>query len=856
MKTVKSILSCACLFVAFSAAAQTYPYQNPALSFHERAVDLCSRLTIEEKALLMQDESPAIPRLGIKQFNWWSEALHGLANQGNVTVFPEPIGMAASFDENLVEKVFTVVSDETRAKYNEQLRDGIENTRFHSLSVWTPNVNIFRDPRWGRGQETYGEDPYLTSLMGAAVVRGLQGPQDTKYRKLYACAKHYAVHSGPEWSRHTANLTDISPRDLWETYLPAFKYLVEKSDVREVMCAYQRLDDEPCCGNTRLLQQILRDEWGFKYMVVSDCGAVTDFYMNHKSSSDAVHASSKAVLAGTDVECGFNYAYKSIAEAVKRGLISEKEIDKHVIRLLEGRFELGEMDDPKLVSWSNIPASILDCKAHQNLSLDMARKSIVLLQNKNNILPLKGNAKNIAIIGPNADNEPLMWGNYNGVPNKTITILDGVRMYNKRIPYYKGCDLTEDVVITSLLPQCSINGKKGVLGKFWNNRKMQGNTVAKEYYVNPINVTTAGQHTFANGVKMASFSALYETNYTSTFTGEVVIRLEFCSQYKLFINDKLVGCDSTWRTTPVRIPLNVEKGKTYNIRLEYADVETWGANLKFNIGLEKNINYDETINKLKDIETVVFVGGISAQLEGEEMPVSIPGFKGGDRTDIELPLVQRNFIKALKAAGKKIIFVNCSGSAIALEPEAKCCDAIVQAWYPGEKGGQAVADVLFGKVSPSGKLPVTFYSSSEQLPDFEDYSMRGRTYRYMTEKPLFPFGYGLSYTKFEVGSAIEADANHIVVPVKNVGSREGSEVVQIYIRKVSDANGPIKTLRAYKRVSLKAGSSQNVNIPFNKETFECFDEQTNTMRVAPGKYEIMYGTSSADEDLQKLEITI
>ena len=856
MKTVKSILSCACLFVAFSAAAQTYPYQNPALSFHERAVDLCSRLTIEEKALLMQDESPAIPRLGIKQFNWWSEALHGLANQGNVTVFPEPIGMAASFDENLVEKVFTVVSDETRAKYNEQLRDGIENTRFHSLSVWTPNVNIFRDPRWGRGQETYGEDPYLTSLMGAAVVRGLQGPQDTKYRKLYACAKHYAVHSGPEWSRHTANLTDISSRDLWETYLPAFKYLVEKSDVREVMCAYQRLDDEPCCGNTRLLQQILRDEWGFKYMVVSDCGAVTDFYMNHKSSSDAVHASSKAVLAGTDVECGFNYAYKSIAEAVKRGLISEKEIDKHVIRLLEGRFELGEMDDPKLVSWSNIPASILDCKAHQNLSLDMARKSIVLLQNKNNILPLKGNAKNIAIIGPNADNEPLMWGNYNGVPNKTITILDGVRMYNKRIPYYKGCDLTEDVVITSLLPQCSINGKKGVLGKFWNNRKMQGNTVAKEYYVNPINVTTAGQHTFANGVKMANFSALYETNYTSTFTGEVVIRLEFCSQYKLFINDKLVGCDSTWRTTPVRIPLNVEKGKTYNIRLEYADVETWGANLKFNIGLEKNINYDETINKLKGIETVVFVGGISAQLEGEEMPVSIPGFKGGDRTDIELPLVQRNFIKALKAAGKKIIFVNCSGSAIALEPEAKCCDAIVQAWYPGEKGGQAVADVLFGKVSPSGKLPVTFYSSSEQLPDFEDYSMRGRTYRYMTEKPLFPFGYGLSYTKFEVGSAIEADANHIVVPVKNVGSREGSEVVQIYIRKVSDANGPIKTLRAYKRVSLKAGSSQNVNIPFNKETFECFDEQTNTMRVAPGKYEIMYGTSSADEDLQKLEITI
>ena len=367
--------------------AQTLPYKNAALSARERAEDLCSRLTLEEKAQLMLDESPAIPRLGIKKFFWWSEALHGAANMGNVTVFPEPIAMASSFNPSLLFNVFDAASTEMRAQYNQRMLNGGEDQKFHSLSVWTPNVNIFRDPRWGRGQETYGEDPYLTSVMGTAVVRGLQGPEDSKYRKLWACAKHYAVHSGPEYTRHSANLTDISPRDMWETYLPAFKTLVEDAKVREVMCAYQRLDDEPCCGNARLLQQILRDEWGFKYLVVSDCGAVSDFYTSHKSSSSPVHASAKATLSGTDVECGYDYAYRSIPEAVRRGLISEKEVDKHVIRLLEGRFDLGEMDDPSLVQWSKIPASELSSKPHAQISLDMARQSIVLLQNKNNVLP-------------------------------------------------------------------------------------------------------------------------------------------------------------------------------------------------------------------------------------------------------------------------------------------------------------------------------------------------------------------------------------------------------------------------------------------------------------------------------------
>ena len=382
------------LFLSTICAAQKLPYQNPALKTEARIKDLISRLTLEEKALLMQDQSPAIPRLGIKKFNWWSEALHGLANNDSVTVFPEPVGMAASFNDALVYKIFNATADETRAKYNQAQRRGQENRRFLSLSVWTPNVNIFRDPRWGRGQETYGEDPYLTSRMGISVVKGLQGPADAKYRKLLACAKHYAVHSGPEWSRHHLNLNNVNPRDLWETYLPAFKALVTKADVRQVMCAYQRLDDDPCCGNTRLLQTILRDQWGYKHLVVADCGAVTDFYTSHKVSSGPVHAAAKATLAGTDVECVWaGYAYANLPEAVQRGLLTEQEIDKHLTRVLDGRFALGEMDEDALVPWTKIPASIINNNEHRSLALDMARQSMTLLQNKNNLLPLAKSMK-------------------------------------------------------------------------------------------------------------------------------------------------------------------------------------------------------------------------------------------------------------------------------------------------------------------------------------------------------------------------------------------------------------------------------------------------------------------------------
>jgi beta-glucosidase len=840
-----------------TASAQKLPYQNPNLSAKERAIDLCGRLTLEEKAMLMLDESPAIPRLGIKKFFWWSEALHGAANMGNVTVFPEPVAMASSFNPNLLYKCFDVASTEFRAQYNHRMHDlNGEDEKFHSLSVWTPNVNIFRDPRWGRGQETYGEDPYLTSVMGVQVVKGLQGPEDSKYRKLWACAKHYAVHSGPEYTRHTVNINDVSARDFWETYMPAFKACVQDGNVREVMCAYQRLDDDPCCGSNRLLQQILRDEWGFKYLVVSDCGAVSDFHMNHKSSSDAVHGSSKAVIAGTDVECGFDYAYKSIPEAVSRGLLSEAEIDKHVIRLLEGRFDLGEMDDPSLVEWSKIPYSAMSTKASAQLSLEMARQTIVLLQNKNNILPLKKNAEKIAVIGPNADDAPMMWGNYNGMPNHTVTILDGIKAKQKKLFYTKGCDLTYDQVMDcQLATQCAAGGKKGLKGTFWNNTTMDGKPVTTQYYTTPLAVTTAGMHNFAPGVQIEDFSAKYETVFTPNESGEYVVNVEGCGHFELYINGEKKIVEHTWRTTPTRTAIQAEKGKTYNIEVRFQFVKTWNANLKINIAKELPIDYQQIIAQLKGINKVVFCGGISAALEGEEMPVQIDGFKGGDRTSIELPKVQRNFLKALKEAGKQVIFVNCSGSAIALTPETETCDAIVQAWYAGQEGGNAIADVLFGDCNPSGKLSVTFYKDDSQLPDFEDYSMKGRTYRYFND-PLFAFGYGLSYTDFEIGEAKMQGKESITIPVTNVGKRAGTEIVQVYIRNLSDAEGPLKSLRAFQRVDLKGGETVNVTLKLNEKSFEFWDPETNTMRTKPGKYEILYGNSSMDKDLKKMTITL
>ncbi|MBQ5936767.1 MAG: glycoside hydrolase family 3 C-terminal domain-containing protein [Bacteroidaceae bacterium] len=683
----------ACLAVAsFSLQAQKYPYQNPNLSPKERAQDLCGRLKLEEKVGLMMNFSKPVERLDVPVFQWWSEALHGVGRNGNATVFPITMGMAATFDTLLVEKIFTAVSDEARIKHNKAHRLGTQREMYQGLSFWTPNINIFRDPRWGRGQETYGEDPYLTAVMGKSVVRGLQGPADAHYQKLLACAKHYAVHSGPEWSRHRYNAENIKLRDLHETYLYAFRALVKEAKVAEIMCAYNRFEGKPCCGSDRLLQQILREEWGFDGLVTSDCGAIDDFWKDygHHYSKNKTEATSQAVIAGTDVECGSSYG--SLVDGVKEGRIKEETIDKSLIRLLEARFRLGDFDDPSLNPWNKIPEERLCCKEHSDLALEAARKSIVLLRNEKNILPLSENdTQGLYIMGPNANDEEMQWGNYNGFPLHTITLAEGIKAINPS---------------ATLIP---------------------------------------------------------------------------------------------WKR----------------------DVQ-------------------QQVEAAANAKTVIFCGGISPRLEGEEMNVNEPGFKGGDRTMIEMPQDQRDILAALHKAGKRVILAICSGSAMGLVPEQQSTDAILQVWYGGQAGGQAVAEVLFGRVNPSGRLPITFYRNVDQLPDFEDYNMEGHTYRFFRGEPLYPFGYGLSYSKFVYGKPRFADGK-LTLSVSNKSKRDGEETVLVYLSKVGDTDGPIRTLRAFQRVEVPAGSTQTVSIPLPDSAFEWWDVKSNAMRILPGQYVIQVG---------------
>ena len=678
--------------IAVSVKAQVkYPWQNPQLPRAERVENLLGMLTPEEKVGLMMNYSKPVERLDVPVFQWWSEALHGVGRNGKTTVFPITMAMAATFDTVLVEKIFTATSDEARVKHNQAHRLGTQREMYHGLSFWTPNINIFRDPRWGRGQETYGEDPYLTAVMGKSVVRGLQGPADARYQKLLACAKHYAVHSGPEWSRHRFNAENIKLRDLHETYLYAFRALVKEAKVAEVMCAYNRFEGKPCCGSDRLLQQILRDEWGFDGLVTSDCGAIDDFWKDygHHYSQNKTEATSQAVIAGTDVECGGSYG--SLVDGVKEGRIKEETIDRSLVRLLEARFRLGDFDDPSLNPWNKIPDSRLCCKEHADLALEAARKSIVLLRNEKNLLPLAESTEGLFIMGPNATDEEMMWGNYNGFPLHTITLAEGIKAINPT---------------ATLIP---------------------------------------------------------------------------------------------WKR----------------------DVE-------------------QQVEAAKNAKTVVFCGGISPRLEGEEMDVKESGFKGGDRTMIELPQYQRDILAALHKAGKRVILALCSGSAIGLVPEQQSTDAILQVWYGGQAGGQAVAEVLFGRVNPSGKLPVTFYRNVEQLPDFEDYNMEGHTYRFFRGEPLYPFGYGLSYSKFVYGKPRFADGR-LTLSVSNKSKRDGTETVLVYINKVGDVDGPIRTLRAFQRVDVAAGSTQNVSIPLPDSAFEWWDVNSNAMRILPGEYIIQVG---------------
>jgi len=668
----------------------------------KRAQELISKLTLEEKTSLMMHPSAPVEALGIPAYDWWNEALHGVARNGKATVFPMPIAMAASFDEPLVNEVFTAVSDEARVKNRWAVQSGHVG-QYQGLTFWTPNINIFRDPRWGRGMETYGEDPYLTGQLGMAVVRGLQGPSDAKVLKAHACAKHFAVHSGPEWNRHSYNAV-VSERDLRETYLPAFKDLVTKADVKEVMIAYNAFRGVPCGGNDYLINTILRGEWGYKGLIVSDCGAISNFFEPgcHGYSEDGPHAAATAIHTGTDLNCGESYRY--IPEAVQKGLLDEADVDRSLVRLLSERIRLGELEH-NTAPWDYLSDDIVEGPEHRALSRKMAEETIVLLQNKGGILPLKEDAR-IAVVGPNADDREMMWGNYNPIPENTVTLLEGLKARFPNLESAKGC---------------------GIVGE-------------KE---------------------------------------EVKALLE---------------------------------------QLEGKDI-------------------------------VIFAGGISPRFEGEEMDVDAPGFRGGDRTSIELPAVQRELLKALHDAGKKVVLVNFSGCAMGLVPETESCEAILQAWYPGEEGGTVLADVLLGDVVPSGKLPLTFYKNVDQLPDFEDYNMKGRTYRFFEGEPLYPFGYGLSYTTFEYGKA-RTEGSKIIIPVTNTGSSEATEVVQLYVKKTDDAEGPLKSLRGFRRVTVVPGQTVEVELPLTAETFLSWNEQKQDMVPEKGTWELLYGGNS--HDLQSL----
>jgi len=863
LKTLALLL--ATLFsIPLSAQNQSLPYQDPKLKAEQRADDLLKRLSLEEKVQLMMDVSPAIKRLNIPQFQWWNEALHGVGRNGYATVFPITMAMAASWDDALLHRVFTAVSDEARVKARQAKESG-RIRRYQSLSFWTPNINIFRDPRWGRGQETYGEDPFLTTKMGLAVVRGLQGmTYEGKwigdYKKLLACAKHFAVHSGPEWNRHTFNIEDLPERDLWETYLPAFKALVQEGEVAEVMCAYQRIDGQPCCSQTRYEQQILRDEWGFKGLITSDCGAIRDFLPRwHNTAKDSEEASAQAVLAGTDVECGSEY--KNLPEAVRRGDIKESDLDRSLRRLLIARFEVGDFDDDKLVEWTKIPSSSVASKQHKQLALDMARKSIVLLKN-NGVLPLMANnqmpkAKNIIVMGPNANDSVMQWGNYSGYPTKTITALEGIRQQLGNISYVPGCDLTRNESVESRFAEIKAPlGNQGMQVTYYNNTDMSGKPVTTVTMTEPIKLSNGGNTVFAPGVNLENFSARLDGTFIPTRDETLIFNISGDDKIRLLVNgDTLVNIwQARQRIQNGQKELTVKAGQNYRIQIDYVQESGYGA-LNFDIQHKSTPTPQELLAQVGEAETIIFIGGISPRLEGEEMRVSEPGFRGGDRTSIELPQAQRDVLRWLHESGKKVIFVNCSGGAVAMVPELETCDAILQWWYAGEQGGTALADVLTGRYNPSGKLPVTFYKSTDDLPDFLDYTMKNRTYRYFTGEPLFPFGHGLSYTTFKFSKpSVSVSGNNVVVSVKvrNTGKQDGIETVQLYFRRTADTDGPQKTLCGYQQVNLKVGEERMVTITLPRKNLETWDAKSNTMRFVLGQYQLMVGSSSDDAKLLKI----
>jgi len=848
-------------------AQYKYTWQNPQLPTAERVENLISMLTPEEKVGLMMNKSISVDRLGIPSYNWWSEACHGV-RQGGYTVFPQPIGMAAAFSEQLVYDVFSAVSDEARANWN---RTDHNDPRLFNvpmgviyypgnpeLTFWCPNVNIFRDPRWGRGQETCGEDPYMNAVLGVQTVLGMQG-NDSRYFKTHACAKHYAVHSGPEPLRHSMNVEPTN-RDLWETYLPAFKALVKKANVREVMCAYQRFEGKPCCTSDRLLIDILRNKWGYDGLVVTDCDAINNFFNKgqHETHTDGLSASVDAVLNGTDLECG--KVFMVLTEAMQKGLIKESDLDQHLRKTLTGRFELGMFDPADMLPWAKLGPEVISNEQFDALATQAARESMVLLKN-NGILPLSKNVKTIAVLGPNADDAAMLNGNYGGTPTEahTHSLLAGIKaaVPNANIIYHKACELNDEYTTIHHLPD--FNEGRGAKVEFWNNATMEGTPVKTDYY-NELNFSTFGAWGFADGVSRDTLSVRISGQYKATFTGEMKYTLTTDNGYTLRVNGKVVkkaeggmrrgfgfGRKVEYKSFPVKA------GETYDIVIEYGHDHGQFALLRGDICERILVDFTDLAKEVSAADAIIIIGGISAQMEGE----------GGDKADINLPKVQQMLLKAMHATGRPVVFVNCSGSAIAFGGIEDQYDALLQAWYAGQGGAKALAEVLFGDYNPGGKLPVTFYASNDDLPDFLDYRMENRTYRYFRGKALYPFGYGLSYTTFSIGkgqlsaSTMNKDGKvTLTVPVTNTGKHEGTETVQVYVKALDYPDAPIKSLKGFQKLSLKAGETATATITLDGEAFEYYDESIDELSTRPGRYQILYGNSSQEKDLKMISLFV
>lgn len=832
-----------------SGSANAPPYLDPDLPLEHRVNDLVSRMTLDEKAGQTLYNAPAIPRLQIPEYNWWGEALHGVARAGKATVFPQAIGLAATWDAPLLQRVATVISDEARAKYHHSVRHGRRGI-YEGLTFWSPNINIFRDPRWGRGMETYGEDPYLTGRLGVAFVKGMQGDHPT-YLKTVATPKHFAVHSGPEPDRHVFDAI-VDERDLRETYLPAFRATVVEANAQSIMCAYNRFRGNPCCGSNELLERILRREWGFSGYVVSDCWAIMDFYTFHKVDQTAPQAAARALLSGTDLNCGVTY--DSLAVAVRQGLVSEALVDTAVKRLFRARFKLGMFDPDDRVPYARIPISTNDSKKHRQLALEAAQKSIVLLKNEKDLLPFRNDVRSIAVIGPNAHDVDLLLGNYNGVPSEPVTPLEGLRKKAPRgvsIFYAQGCELAKDIPAFELVPPAVLfteqKGKRtpGLFGEYFNNHTLEGKPSVQR--VDRSIDFNWWEDSPARGVRPDSFSVRWSGVLVPPTSGRYTLGVRAFGGARLWLDDSLLFGESDRHSVMTQWKfVHLEGKKPYNIRLEYWDRRA-DASAQLVWSLPKPNLKDEALAVAGRADVVVMMLGLSPRLEGEEMTVEVPGFKGGDRVDLGLPREQEELLRAIVATKKPVVLVLLSGSAVAATWAAENVPAILEVWYPGQAAGSALADVLFGNVNPGGRLPVTFYKSAEQLPPFSNYNMEGKTYRYFRGEPLYPFGHGLSYTRFEytnlrIPASVRAGEQiKISADVENTGARMGDEVVQLYVTQVgASVPVPVRSLQGFQRLALKPGERRTVSFVLTPRQISLINNQAKRV-VEPGIIEISVG---------------